>query len=200
MTKRYLLDDAVNVARPAALDGIERDSAAVRFTMISEHQTGAILRALAASKLGGAFLELGTGTGASTAWILDGMDAAARLLTVDNDGKYVDIARRHLGHDRRVTFHVDDGFSFLRGLANRQFDLIFADTWAGKFDHLRDALELLSPGGLYVIDDLLPQANWPDGHAPKVLALVNKLEADQRLVVCKLSWSSGIIIATRRAT
>ena len=61
-------------------------------------------------------------------------------------------------------------------------------------------LKLLSSGGLYVIDDLLPQANWPDGHAPKVPALINKLEADQRLVLCTLSWPSGIIIATRRAT
>jgi predicted O-methyltransferase YrrM len=167
--------------------------------MISEHMTGALLRALAASKPGGA-LELGTGTGASTAWILDGMDTAATLLTVDSDPKYVEIARRHLGHDRRVTFHVDDGSSFLRGLGNRQFDLIFADTWPGKFDHLEEALELLSSGGLYVIDDLLPQANWPDGHAPKVPALINQLEADRRLALCKLSWSSGIIIATRRAT
>jgi predicted O-methyltransferase YrrM len=90
--------------------------------------------------------------------------------------------------------------SFIRGLGNRQFDLIFADTWPGKFDHLEEALELLSSGGLYVIDDLLPQANWPDGHAPKVSALINTLEADRRLALCKLSWSSGIIIATRRAT
>jgi len=73
MTKTYLLNDTVNLARPVALNGIERDTAAVGFTMISEHKTGALLRALAASKPGGAFLELGTGTGASTAWILDGM-------------------------------------------------------------------------------------------------------------------------------
>jgi hypothetical protein len=34
------------------------------------------------------------------------------LLTVDSDPKYVEIARRHLGHDRRVAFHVDDGASW----------------------------------------------------------------------------------------
>ena len=200
MTKTYLLNDTVNLARPTAINGIERDTAAVGFSMISEHKTGALLRILAASKPGGAFLELGTGTGASTAWILEGMDTTATLLTVDNDAKYVEIARRHLGPDRRLTFQVEDGSSFLRGLDNRQFDLIFADTWPGKFDHLEEALELLSSGGLYVIDDLLPQANWPDGHAPKVSALINTLEADRRLALCKLSWSSGIIIATRRAT
>jgi predicted O-methyltransferase YrrM len=193
-----VMNDA-RLALPAALNGIERETAAVGFTMISEHKTGALLRTLAASKPGGVFLELGTGTGASTSWILDGMDIAATLLTVDNEARYVEIAQRHLGHDRRVTFHVDDGISFLRGLGDRQFDLIFADTWPGKFDHLEDALKLLSPGGLYVIDDLLPQPNWPDGHTPRVLVIINELEADSRLVLCKLCWSSGIIIATRRA-
>ena len=186
-------------ARPAALNAIERDTTTVGFTMISESRTGALLRTLAASKPGGAFLELGTGTGASTAWILDGMDPAATLLTVDGEAKYVEVARRHLGHDRRVTFRVGDGASFLREIRERQFDLIFADTWPGKFDHLEDALALLRPGGLYVIDDLMPQPNWPDDHAPKVAALVAKLERDRRLTVCKLCWSSGIIIATRRA-
>ncbi len=193
------MNDTVDLGRPTALNAIERDTTTVGFTMISESRTGALLRTLAASKPGGAFLDLGTGTGASTAWILDGMDPAATLLTVDGEAKYIEVARRHLGHDRRVTFRVGDGASFLREIRERQFDLIFADTWPGKFDHLEDALALLRPGGLYVIDDLMPQPNWPDDHAPKVAALVAKLERDRRLTVCKLCWSSGIIIAARRA-
>jgi predicted O-methyltransferase YrrM len=193
------MNDTVDLGRPAALNAIERDTTTVGFTMISESRTGALLRTLAASKRGGALLELGTGTGASTAWILDGMDSAATLLTIDGEAKFVDIARRHLGRDRRVTFRVGDGASLLREFRERRFDLIFADTWPGKFDHLEDALALLLPGGLYVIDDLMPQPNWPDDHAPKVDALVAKLEQDRRLAVCKLCWSSGIIIATRRA-
>lgn len=193
------MNDTVDLGKPTALNAIERDTTTVGFTMISESRTGALLRTLAASKPGGAFLELGTGTGASTAWILDGMDPAATLLTVDGEAEYVEVARRHLGHDRRVTFRVGDGASFLREIRERQFDLIFADTWPGKFDQVEDALALLRPGGLYVIDDLMPQPNWPDDHAPKVVALVAKLERDRRLTVCKLCWSSGIIIAARRA-
>jgi len=192
------MNDTVDSGRPAVLSAIEHDTATVGFTMISERRTGAMLRTLAASKPGGALLELGTGTGASTAWILDGMDSAATLLTVDGEAKFLEIAKRHLGHDRRVTFRAEDGASLLRELGERQFDLIFADTWPGKFDHLEDALALLRPGGFYVIDDLLPQPNWPDGHAPKVDALVAQLERDRRLSLCKLCWSSGMIIATRR--
>ena len=61
-----------------------------------------------------------------------------------------------------------DGAEFLQQSASRQFDLIYADAWPGKFSHLSDALSLLRGGGVYVIDDLLPQPNWPDGHAAKV--------------------------------
>jgi len=144
------MNDTVNLGRPAALKAIEHDTITVGFTMISETKTGALLRTLAASKPGGALLELGTGTGASTAWILEGMDSAATLLTVDGEAKYVEIAQRHLARDRRVTFHVGDGALLLRELRERKFDLIFADTWPGKFDHLQDALALLCPGGFYV--------------------------------------------------
>jgi hypothetical protein len=44
---------------PAALNAIEHDTTMVGFTMISESRTGALLRTLAASKPGGALLELG---------------------------------------------------------------------------------------------------------------------------------------------
>ncbi len=98
-----------------------------------------------------------------------------------------------------MTFRIGDGATFLAELRGRQFDLIFADTWPGKFDHLEDALDLLRTGGLYVIDDLLPQPNWLQDHAPKVPRLIAELERNPNLVPCKLSWSSGIIIAARRA-
>lgn len=193
------MDDTVNLNRPAMLDAIERDTAAIGFSMAGEPRTGALLRVLAASKPGGAMLELGTGTGLSTAWILDGMDGDASLLTVDSETKYCEIARRYLQHDRRVSFIVEDAAAFLGRSQGSQFDLIFADTWSGKFDHLNEALAMLRPGGLYVIDDLLPQPNWPDGHAPKVPRLIDDLERDPRLKVCKMSWSSGIIVAANTA-
>jgi len=184
--------------RPQALEAIERESRAIAFSMASEFGTGALLRALAASKPGGAFLELGTGTGIATAWILDGMDAGAMLETVDSEGRYVEVAKRHLGGDRRVTFHVEDGVAFLRSLEGRWFDFIFADTWPGKFDRLDETLALLKRGGLYVIDDLLPQPNWPDGHGPKVEALLADLNRRPDLIVSKLDWASGIVVATKR--
>jgi len=192
------VNDEFIATPPSALGALERDSLAAGFTMSSEPRTGALLRAIAASKPGGRLLELGTGTGISTAWILDGMDSAARLLTVELEGAHSTIAQRHLGYDARVSFNVGDAADFIRSLAGRKFDMIFADTWPGKFDHLEEALELLGPGGLYVIDDLLPQPSWPAGHAPKVPGLIAALKRRSELVLCELAWSSGIAIAVRR--
>ena len=182
---------------PPALSQIEADTKAVGFGMGSERTAGALLRTLAASKPSGQFLELGTGTGISTVWLLDGMDADSRLMTVDTDAACVEIARRHLGQDNRVEFHVMNGSAFLAGLTDRQFDLIFADTWPGKFWDLDAALALLRSGGFYVIDDLLPQPNWPEGHAPKVDALIRDLAGRTELTICPMAWSSGLLLAVK---
>jgi hypothetical protein len=70
--------DDIPTRIPAALPSIMSDSAALGFAMSCEPRTGALLATLVASKPGGRILELGTGTGTGSAWLLDGMDADAR--------------------------------------------------------------------------------------------------------------------------
>jgi len=193
------MNEAEYLRLPPALEAIEADTKAVGFAMGSERTAGALLRTLAASKRAGRFLEIGTGTGISAAWLLDGMDRGASLTTVDNDAAGVEIAKRHLDSDPRIEFHLADGAEFLEALQGRQFDLIFADAWPGKFHDLDFALSLLAPGGFYVIDDLLPQPNWPPEHAPKVPRLMQTLFERGDLVVCPLAWSSGLVVAVKTA-
>jgi predicted O-methyltransferase YrrM len=183
---------------PVVIQAIQRDTIAAGFSMASELRTGSLLRTLAATKPAGTFLELGTGTGLSTAWILAGMDAASTLLSVDNDAHVQAIAQRHLGHDGRVSFQLADGATLLASLVEQRFDYLFADTWPGKYDHLEDALALLKPGGLYLIDDMLPQANWPPGHAEKAAALTATLAGHPDVIMTRLDWASGIILVTKR--
>ena len=195
---RSAMNDSEIPRRPAAIADILVETEALGFNMVSEPKVGSFLAALAASKPGGRFLELGTGTGHGTAWLLSGMDATSTLDTVDTDAEVVAIARRNLGADRRVTFHVTDGAEFLHQ-SSSSFDLIYADAWPGKFSHLDEALALLRPGGMYVIDDLLPQPNWPEGHAPKVPALVDNLEQRSGFATVRLAWASGLMLVVRRA-
>lgn len=185
------------IAFPSKLLEIHRDTQALGFGMSSESRTGALLKVLAASKPGGRLLEIGTGTGMGTAWLLAGMDASAALDSVDSDERVLAVAKRHLGSDPRVTFYLADAAPFLAGLPTAQFDLVYADAWPGKFTHLDLALSLLKPGGLYIVDDLLPQPNWPEGHAAKVPALIRELESCHNFAAVKLSWASGLMILVR---
>jgi len=192
------MNDLSHLNEPAAIAAIWADSRACGFTMASEPLTCSLLRTLAAAKPAARFLELGSGSGLSTAWLLDGMDAASRLTTVDNDAALLAILKKHLGADLRLTVACADGDDFLRSLQGQRFDFIFADTWAGKYRLLDEALALLNPGGLYVIDDMLPQPNWPEGHAEKVADLVATLEQREDFRLTKLSWASGVMLAAKR--
>ncbi|MBD2460284.1 class I SAM-dependent methyltransferase [Oscillatoria sp. FACHB-1407] len=171
----------------------------IKFSMVSEPLVGSLLRTLATSKPSGQFLELGTGTGVSTAWILSGMDLQSSLLTIDNDQAVVAIAKAHLKGDSRVTFKVSDAGDCINQLNQdgKQFDLIFADTWAGKYTHFEQTMQLLKPGGFYVIDDMLPQPNWLEGHELKVAALIGELAQRRELSVTKMHWASGVVVATK---
>src|SRR5262249_51439968 len=97
---------------PSAFDAIVRETSALGFNMVSEPKVGALLAVLAASKPGGRLLELGTGTGHGTAWLLFGMDSKSSLDSVDTDAGVVAVAQRHLGCDSRVTFHIADGADY----------------------------------------------------------------------------------------
>ena len=191
------MNDLSNLNEPKTLPAIWTDTRASGFTMASEPLTCSLLRTLAASKPSARFLELGSGTGLSTAWLLDGMNSGSHLTTVDNDEALLSILKRHLGADPRLSVVCADGDEFLQSLRGQHFDFIFADTWSGKYRLLEEALDLLAPSGLYVIDDMLPQPNWPEGHAEKVTNLVATLGQRKDFRVTKLSWASGVVLATK---
>src|SRR5262249_25663678 len=149
------------------------------------------------SRPGGRLLEIGTGTGIATAWLLDGMDSNARLTTVDVDTLAQAIAREHLADDIRLEIVTEDAAAFLARQPRRAFDLIFADAMIGKYELLDDALMLLRAGGLYVIDDMLPQPNWPAGHEHRVENLLADLNSRNDLRTALLAWSSGVLIAAK---
>lgn len=183
---------------PATWREIDARSRVLGFEMPSEAGTGAMLRLLAAAKAGGRFLELGTGTGLATAWLLDGMGPDASLVSIDTDMGVQAVARAVLAGDPRVTFVIEDGLDYVRAQRPASFDLIFADAWPGKYEGLDETLALLGPGGLYVVDDMSPQPNWPPGHPPRVDALVTRLKSHPDLATVALDWASGLVIAAKR--
>jgi predicted O-methyltransferase YrrM len=193
------MNDLSYVQEPPVLAQILEETAGLNFTMASEPKTGALLRVLAASKPAGCLLELGTGTGVGTAWLLSGMDAASTLTTVDIDPKTQNVARKALGSDPRLSFVPEGALDYLHRQAPASFDLVFADALRGKFEGFDEALAVVKPGGFYVIDDLLPQPSWPEGHAEKIPPLIERLAAHEQFHMVPVSWASGLIVAVKKS-
>jgi predicted O-methyltransferase YrrM len=183
---------------PLAYQAIKEATEANGFTMPSEVLTCSLLKTLAATKPGGKFLELGTGTGLSTTWILDGMDDKSTLISIDNDETFLNIAKENLGVDKRLRLICTDGGEWIKQNAKQKFSFIFADTWPGKYSLLDEVLDMIETGGIYIIDDMLPQQNWPTGHAEKATALISYLDERDDIILTKMGWATGIVIITKR--
>jgi len=191
------MTEETNQPYPKSYLEIDEATKVSGFTMASDVLTCSLLRTLAASKPAGRFLELGTGTGLSTSWILDGMDQESTLVSIDFDPKFLEIAEQFLGNDKRLSLVEADGGDWFESNKNEKFDYIFADTWHGKYLLLDEVLGMLNKGGLYIIDDMMPQPNWPEGHDRKAINLIKDLEARRDLVLTKQVWATGIVIAVK---
>ena len=191
------MTDEINQKIPETYVAIDIATKGCGFTMASDILTCSLLRTLASSKPSGKFLELGTGTGLSTAWILDGMDSNSTLISIDKEEEYLSIARKYLGEDKRLSLMLSDGEVWVKNNLGQKFDYIFADTWHGKYLLLDEVLEMLDRGGLYIVDDMLPQPNWPEGHQEKAIEFVKRLEGKEDLSLTKQNWATGIIIAVK---
>lgn len=186
------------IRQPPKLAWILEKTRELGFHLASEELTGVLLRTLAASKPGGLLLELGTGTGVATSWILDGMDSEAVLTSIDTDAKVQEVARQALSADRRLTLVTGDALYFLKHQPAESYDLVFADAMPGKYEGLAEALAVVKPGGFYIIDDMLPQVHWPKDHASSVDALLADMARHPGFETTPLSWASGIVVAVRK--
>jgi predicted O-methyltransferase YrrM len=191
------MNDQLVADVPEVYEKIKEATNELKFNMASDLQTGSLLKTLTASKPGGRFLELGTGTGLATAWLVQGMDENSSLISIDNNSLLVDIARKYI-NDKRVEFVLADGYEWILNYKGKKFDLIFADAMPGKYDLFEETISMLNAKGFYIIDDMLPQPNWPLGHDERVNDFISTLETRTDLLITKLNWSTGIIIVVKK--
>ena len=112
---------------------------------------GRLLRTLAAR--GGTVGETGTGCGTGSAWILSGMPAGSRLITIESDPRRAAAARQLLQGDPRAEVLEGDSRQLLK---LGPFDLLFADG-GGKEPEWGPAVvaALRKPGGILLLDDMM---------------------------------------------
>ncbi|ACO47285.1 NUDIX domain-containing protein [Deinococcus deserti] len=184
---------------PPLVAQADSEAAKVGFDRSCSLEVGRLLRVLATSRPAGRLLELGTGLGAGSAWLLAGMDPSARLLTVENDPDRALMATRLLQHDSRAeVLHGD----WTGALAHGPFDLIFADCAPAKGEaaQLDRLLEALCLGGVLVLDNFTPPTQLPaalyGGDAAREALFGH---AGLSCAEVQVSARECVLLATRRA-
>jgi predicted O-methyltransferase YrrM len=107
-------------------------------------------------------LEVGTLGGYSTIWLARGLPADGRLITLEVDPAYADVARRNLvraGVADRVDVRVGPALDTMAAMVDENadpFDLIFIDAdKPNNPGYLRTALDLSRPGTAIVGDNVV---------------------------------------------
>lgn len=169
------------------------------FLLASTPETGAFLAAMAATvPLDGRILELGTGIGIGTGWLVHGLGDRqdVQIRSVDVHAGFVELAAS-LSWPSYVTLDVQDGHDALR--VAQTYDLIFADAPAGKWSALDDTVAALTPTGRLVVDDMTPERFQDTLHERKTSEVREALLGHPDLVVVEIGWSTGLMLCVRRA-
>lgn len=184
----------------------------------------ALLRSLLATSDLRRVLELGTYVGYSTqafVEIIDNMGGGV-ITTVECDGDAVTRARRNVSSSEltEVNFIVATAESVCDDMKRKGqvFDLIFLDVAESAYPGLYDpCVELLRPGGVLVIDNVLMEtiAGWSnglnvveqhtvDGGVNSTLEalsqLLERMFTDSRVAASVVPLGSGVAVCTRTAT
>lgn len=174
--------------------------------MVSVSPTGgAILSVLAASCGARHAVELGTGTGVSTLWLLRGLAPDGVLTTVDAEAEHHRLARLSLAEAEvpsgRVRLIAGRALQVLPRLSDGAYDLVFCDAnRAENADYLTAALRLLRPSGVIAFGGALaggriadPSVQDQDTLAMRELG--RTVREDSRLTSAVIPVGGGLLVA-----
>jgi predicted O-methyltransferase YrrM len=168
------------------------------FPFSCDPDVGRLLAAVAAHLPDGArALELGTGAGVGTAWIVSGLlpRTSVSVITVEKDPQTAALAAQG-EWPGFVDLRCADALDALTGLGT--FDLIFADARGGKWEGRDRTIAALNPRGLLVVDDMTPTPQWTDEQHARQAETREALLTSPLLTSAELSCASGVILCTRR--
>jgi predicted O-methyltransferase YrrM len=169
------------------------------FPMSCDPAVGRLLAVLAAHLPEGArVLELGTGAGVGTAWIVSGLlpRTDVTLTSVEKDPGTAAVAA---GGDWPSFVELRRGDALEVLAEGGAFDLIFADAPGGKWEGLDRSIAALRPHGLLIVDDMTPEPHWTDTHRASQDKVRQALVSDPGLISTELAVGSGMILSARIA-
>ncbi|MDQ3732598.1 MAG: O-methyltransferase [Actinomycetota bacterium] len=195
------------VADEPVLIASARSSAAEMGCPAIAPAVGTALATLATAVNARAVVEIGTGAGVSTLWLLAGMRPDGVLTSVDSDGEHQRAARSALVEadvpTARARLINGSAADVLPRLADGGYDLVFCDAttreYPGYLTHLQ---RILRPGGILAWHGLLWRDRVADQSArdPDTIAwrdLIAALRADPRVRTAVLPVGDGLLVAIR---
>ncbi|WP_148572710.1 O-methyltransferase [Nocardioides caldifontis] len=170
---------------------------------------GAVLRFLANLTQAKSVVEIGTGTGVSGLWLLQGMRPDGVLTTVDTEAEHQRVAKKTFAAagiaSQRARLINGAALDVLPRLTDGHYDLVFCDGDKREYsDYLTEALRLLKPGGVVAFDNAL----WHDRVAdpaqrdPETVAireLGRQVRESEELLPVMLPVSDGLLVARKLA-
>lgn len=169
--------------------------------------TGAVLSLLASTADARAVVEIGTGTGVASLWLLRGMRDDGVLTTIDHEAEHHLAAKDAFTEAEirptRVRVITGRAQSVVPRLTDAGYDMVVIDADVDSYDdYLEQAIRLLRVGGLLVIpnalnNDLVPDPARRDPATVAARQVVKKLSDDERVTTTLLSAGSGVLAATK---
>jgi predicted O-methyltransferase YrrM len=171
---------------------------------------GAALRLLAATAGARAVVEVGTGAGVGSVYLLRGMRADGVLTTIDVEPEHHRAARETLAEEgvpsNRIRLISGLAMDVLPRLTDSAYDLVFCDADKQEYaGYLEQALRLLKPGGVVVFDnalwhDRVADPTQRDEKTTAIRELGKAVREDERLVSAALvATGDGLLVAVKRA-
>lgn len=190
------------MAVPGVVEQAKARAARAGFRLSCEDGVGQLLATLVLDvPPNGRVLELGTGVGVGTAWIVSGLESAGRtdvdVVTVDFDPAVSSLAAS-ASWPAFVRLVEGDAVSLLASGSLGVFDLVFADAQGGKWEGLDRTIAALRPEAVLLVDDMRPQSWWTEGQRSKQELVRRTLLGHPDLEAIELDVGSGCILCTRR--
>ena len=189
--------DALFVGDDPVLDATLRSLADAGMPAISVSPTqGRFLTVIARACGARRILEIGTLAGYSTICLARGLPADGRLVSLEYDASYADVARANVdraGLSAVVDIRVGRAIDALPALANdAPFDLVFIDADKVSYPaYLEWAVRLSRPGTLIIADNVVREGEVlhpesADENVPAIRRFNELLAADERLLATAL--------------
>lgn len=169
---------------------------------------GAALRAIAAATGAKAVVEVGTGAGVGSLWLLRGMRPDGVLTTIDVEPEHHRAARETYAEagiaSNRVRLISGRAIEVMPRLTDGAYDLVFCDADKKEYaDYLEQALRLLRPGGVVIFDnalwhDRVADPTQRDEDTVAIRGLGVAVREDERLVSAMLAAGDGLLVAVKR--